>query len=100
MMPLADTLWIVDRAKSLGFDLCGVVRAGKFPELQRMPEWLARGYAGEMKDLADPRRCDPRTAMPRIRSAIVARLNDHTSQPLSTQSRLPNDDGAPAGRLS
>src|SRR5437879_4223378 len=53
MMPLADTLWIVDRAKSLGFDLCGVVRAEKFPELNQMPEWLARGYAGEMKYLVD-----------------------------------------------
>jgi len=54
MMPLADTVWIVDQAKTLGFDLCGVVRAEQFPELQRMPEWLARGYAGEMKYLADP----------------------------------------------
>ena len=61
MRPLADTIWIVERAKELGFDLCGVVRAEKFPELERMPEWLARGYAGEMKYLADARRSDPRT---------------------------------------
>jgi len=47
MMPRADTLWIVDQAKSLGFDLCGVVRAEQFPELKRMPEWLARGYAAK-----------------------------------------------------
>jgi len=33
---------------------------GKFPELEQMPEWLARGYAGEMQYLADPRRSDPR----------------------------------------
>src|SRR5229473_2838224 len=75
MMPRADTLWIVDQAKSLGLDLCGVVRAEKFPELQQMPEWLARGYAGEMKYLADPRRADLQTAMPGIRSAIVGLLN-------------------------
>ncbi len=100
MMPLGDTLWIVDQAKTLGFDLCGVVGAGKFPELRRMPEWLAGGYAGEMKYLADPRRCDPQTAMPGIRSAIVGLLNYNTAQPLSTDSGLPIDDGKPAGWIS
>jgi epoxyqueuosine reductase QueG len=44
----AERAWIVDRAKGLGFDLCGVVRAEKFPELERFGEWLGRGYAGEM----------------------------------------------------
>jgi epoxyqueuosine reductase len=100
MMPLADTLWIVEQAKSLGFDLCGVVRAEKFPELERMPEWLARGYAGEMKYLADPRRCDPQSAMPGIQSAIVGLLNYNTEQPLSTDPALPIDDGRPSGWIS
>jgi epoxyqueuosine reductase len=100
MMPRADTLWIVDQAKSLGFDLCGVVRAEKFPELQRMPEWLARGYAGEMKYLADPRRADPQTAMPGIRSVIVGLLNYNTAQPLSTNAALPGEDGKPVGWIS
>jgi epoxyqueuosine reductase len=100
MMPLADTSWIVDEAKSLGFDLCGVVRAEKFPELRRMPEWLARGYGGEMKYLADPRRSDPQTAMPGIRSAIVGLLNYNTAQPLSTDPALPGEDGRPSGWIS
>jgi epoxyqueuosine reductase len=100
MMPRADTLWIVDQAKSLGFDLCGVVRAEKFPELQRTPEWLARGYAGEMKYLADPRRSDPQTAMPGIRSAIVGLLNYNTAQPLSTNAALPGEDRKPRGWIS
>jgi epoxyqueuosine reductase len=100
MMPLADTLWIVDRAKSLGFDLCGVVRAGKFPELERTPEWLARGYAGEMKYLADPRRGDPQTAMPGVQSAIVGLLNYNTKQPLSTDPALPIEDGKASGWIS
>src|SRR5713101_4280043 len=100
MMPLADTLWIVDQAKTLGFDLCGVVRAEKFPELQRMPEWLAQGYAGEMKYLADPRRADPQTAMPGIRSAIVGLLNYNTAQPLSTNAALPGEDGTRRGWIS
>ena len=99
-MSHADTLWIVDHAKSLGFDLCGVVRAEQFPELQRMPEWLARGYAGEMKYLADARRSDPQIAMPGIRSAIVGLLNYNTSQPLSTDPRLSIDDRQPYGWIS
>ena len=99
-MPLADTLWIVEQAKSLGFDLCGVVRAEKFPELERMPEWLARGYAGEMQYLADPRRGDPQTAMPGIRSAIVGLLNYSTELPLSTDPALPIDDGKRSGWIS
>ena len=99
-MPLADTLWIVEQAKSLGFDLCGVVRAEKFPELERTPEWLASGYAGEMKYLADPRRCELQSAMPGIRSAIVGLLNYNTEQPLSTDPALPIDDGRPSGWIS
>jgi epoxyqueuosine reductase len=100
MIPLADTLWIVDQARSLGFDLCGVVRAEQFPELQRMPEWLARGYAGEMKYLADPRRSDPQTAMPGIRSAIVGLLNYNTARPLSTDTVPHGENGKPRGWIS
>src|SRR5260370_15948969 len=75
MMQLADTLWIVGQAKSLGFDLCGVVRAEKFPELEKTSEWLARGYAGEMKYLGDTRRSDPPKHMPALPSATVSLLN-------------------------
>jgi epoxyqueuosine reductase len=100
MMPLADTVWIVDQAKSLGFDLCGVVRAEKFPELARTPEWLERGYAGEMKYLADPRRGDPQTAMPGIRSVIVGLVNYNTERPFSTDPALPSDGHAPRGWIS
>jgi len=100
MMPLADTLWVVDQAKTLGFDLCGVVRAEKFSELEQTSEWLARGYAGEMKYLADPRRSDPQTAMPGIRSAIVGLLNYSTARPLSTDPSLPINDAQPSGWIS
>jgi epoxyqueuosine reductase len=100
MMPLADTVWIVDQAKSLGFDLCGVVRAEKFPELARTPEWLARGYAGEMKYLADPRRGDPQTAMPGIRSVIVGLLNYNSERPLSTDPAPSVEDNEPTGWIS
>jgi len=99
-MQLADTAWIVDQAKSLGFDLCGVVRAEKFPELEKTSEWLARGYAGEMKYLADPRRADPQAAMPGLRSAIVCLLNYNTAQPRSTDPAAAGKHGEPSGWIS
>src|SRR5271170_5329844 len=75
--------WIAERASALGFDLCGVVSAEKFPELAHSEEWLDRGYAGEMKYLADPRRSDPRTAMSGVKSVIVCALNYNTAHPRS-----------------
>jgi epoxyqueuosine reductase len=75
--------WIAERASAIGFDLCGVVPAQKFPELTHSEEWLARGYAGEMNYLADPRRSDPQAAMPGIKSVIVCALNYNTGNPRS-----------------
>jgi len=85
------TRWICERARGLGFDLCGVVTltagAGPFGghetpnEFARFPEWLARGYAGEMKYLHDPRRADPRRILEDARSLIVVAMNYHASSP-------------------
>ena len=94
MKERADTTWIVEQAKGAGFDLCGMVRAEKFPELENTPDWLARGYAGEMKYLFDSRREDPRSAMPGVRSVIVCLLNYNTGHPLSTDTKtsFPKDE--------
>jgi epoxyqueuosine reductase len=100
MSGAADTIWIVEQAKATGFDLCGVVRAEKFPELENNQDWLERGYAGEMKYLSDPRRGDPRGAMPGVRSVIVCLLNYNTDQPLSTDPKLPAQRGDPRGWTS
>ena len=97
---LADTVRIVDQAKSLGFELCGVVRAERFPELDQTSEWLARGYAGEMKYLADPRRSDPRSVLPGIQSVIVCLLNYNTAQPPSAAPSVVGADGEPRGWIS
>jgi epoxyqueuosine reductase len=96
----AETAWIVGRAKAEGFDLCGVVRAQKFPELANMPEWLDRGYAGEMNYLADPRRSDPRSVLEGIRSAIVCALNYNTAEPYSTVAATHAEAGEPRGWIS
>jgi len=100
MNPSADTVWIVEQARALGFDLCGVARAEKFPELQNMPDWLEHGYAGEMKYLFDLRREDPRVAMPTVNSIIVCLLNYNTAHPLSTDAVLSAQDGEPRGWIS
>jgi epoxyqueuosine reductase len=79
-----DTRWLREKALRLGFELCGVAPAEKFPELERFPEWLERGYAGEMKYLSDGRRLDPKHAMSGVRSLIVCGLNYNTKFPYST----------------
>lgn len=80
-----QSAWIVERAKALGFDLCGVVRAERFPELEQFGEWLERGYAGEMAYLEDPRRREPARVIADLRSVIVCALNYNTAHPHSTQ---------------
>jgi epoxyqueuosine reductase len=88
------------RARALGFSLCGVVRAESFPELEQMREWLERGYAGEMGYLSDPRRNDPRSAMDGIRSVIVCGLNYNTDRPRSTDTAAKPHGAEPRGWIS
>lgn len=100
MRQTSETDWIVEQAKTVGFDLCGVVRAEQFPELENTAEWLARGYAGEMKYLHDPRREDPSKAMPGIRSVIVCALGYNTDNPLSTEAEFSGREDKPRGWVS
>ena len=95
-----DTVWVEARARELGFDLCGVVSAGKFPELEHTEAWLARGFAGEMKYLSDPRRRSAEGAFPGIRSVIVCALNYNTSLPRSTDVTHLPEDAQPRGWIS
>jgi epoxyqueuosine reductase len=85
MVDASATNWISEHAARLGFAMAGVVRAEKFPELARQPDWLARGYAGEMKYLSDVRRRDPHAAMPGIRSVIVCALNYNSGHARTAQ---------------
>ena len=64
---------IKDHARSLGFDLCGISPAAALPELAHLPDWLARGYAGEMIYLHRSAhvRADIRGFLPSARSVIV-----------------------------
>ncbi len=104
MLNASATNWICERASQLGFAMAGVVRAEKFPELARQEEWLARGYAGEMKYLSDARRSDPQAALPGIQSAIVCALTYNTGHARTDQAFAglndASDTGGPGGWIS
>ncbi len=76
-------------ALSLGFEVCGVAPATALPELQFLPEWLSRGYAGEMIYLhkSAETRADIRNFLPSAKSVIVAGAIYNTQQP-DSESRL------------
>lgn len=78
---------IKGRARELGFDLCGLAPAESFPELAFLPEWLSRGYAGEMVYLekSAERRADIRNVLPSARSVIVTGTIYNTEQGSGTR---------------
>ncbi len=99
--PAESSQWVCERARALGFDLCGVARAENWPELARLPDWLARGHAGEMRYLEDPRRQSPKNALANGRSVIVCALNYNSAKPYSTEAIAPASDGdLPRGWIS
>lgn len=102
MTPKQRTRWLIENARSIGFELAGVCTAEAYAAATaRLPEWLARGYAGEMRYLHDPRRLDVRRALPGARSIVVCAMNYHTAQPLSTETPpIPPGDEAPRGWVS
>src|SRR5271155_2137016 len=100
MDSVAKTRWICERAREMGFDLCGVAPADAFPELAQISTWLERGHAGEMNYLRDERGVDPRLALPGARSLIVVALNYNSPQPYSTEQAGVRNDDLPRGWIS
>ena len=100
MATSGNTAWIIGRAEALGFDLCGVVRAEKFAELEQFSEWLAAGYAGEMRYLEDERRREPGSVLEDLRSVIVCALNYNTDYPYSTEAAASANRDGPRGWIS
>jgi len=100
MATSGNTAWIIGRAEALGFDLCGVVRAEKFAELEQFSEWLAAGYAGEMRYLEDERRREPGSVLEDLRSVIVCALNYNTDYPYSTEAAASANQDGPRGWIS
>jgi epoxyqueuosine reductase len=85
------------RAKELaleaGFDLAGIARADRPPDLSFFAEWAARGYGGEMEYLTSQvaKRSDLRTAFPWARSVLCVGLQYDTEHSYSTTA--PPDKG-------
>ncbi|MBM3809565.1 MAG: tRNA epoxyqueuosine(34) reductase QueG [Acidimicrobiia bacterium] len=93
---------IRQRARELGFDLCGVAPAIGFPELTWLQEWLARGYAGEMDYLeksADVR-ADIRRFLPSARSVIVMGTVYNTEQESGTRDQGSGSDAIRVARYA
>jgi epoxyqueuosine reductase len=80
------------RARTLGFDLCGVAPAEALPEAGRIREWLARGYAGDMGYLPRTARLreDVRRVLPSARSVIVTGTVYNTDRPYSIETTDPS----------
>ncbi len=86
---------VQDAARAAGFDLAGVAPIGRFPELGRLPEWLADGHAGEMRYLearnptGELKRSAVEVAFPWARSVVVCAINYNSARPYSTDMRDP-----------
>jgi epoxyqueuosine reductase len=85
MYGAAEAEWITAKASELGFDLCGIVSVKALADAERLTEWLARGYAGEMKYLHDPRRTDVTQVLEDAKTVIVCALNYNTADPPSVE---------------
>jgi epoxyqueuosine reductase len=73
-------------AVEAGFDLAGVAGAQTPSRLEFFPEWVRRGFAGEMRYLSDQveRRSALRAAFPWARSVLSVGLQYDSEAPLST----------------
>jgi epoxyqueuosine reductase len=75
MEPLGARL--KQHARALGFDLAGIAPAGPADGFDRLRDWLARGFAGDMAYMhrhADARR-HPDAVLPDVRSVIMLGMN-------------------------
>jgi epoxyqueuosine reductase len=91
---------IKGRARELGFDLCGIARAERYPRLARLADWIDRGFAGDMSYLSASRdeRLDPSRVLPGVRSVVSVALVYNTDQPYSNS--LASDDHAAIARYA
>ena len=78
---------ILQQARALGFDLCGIARADRHPRLARLAEWIANGRAGSMTYLVESmeERLDPRRVLPTARSVISVGVVYNTGDVASDQ---------------
>jgi epoxyqueuosine reductase len=91
IMPTLTNIANAVKAAALdaGFELAGVASIGSCEELEHYPEWIAKGYAGDMKYLerrdAEGRlkRASLQHVAPWARSVVVCAINYNTAEPYS-----------------
>jgi len=88
-----QTSTIKQRALELGFDLVGIAPPSALEDSEFLPSWLKKGFGGEMRYLADPRREDPRRVLPSVKSIICVGLIYNTPHPYSTDISDPTEGG-------
>jgi len=78
-----DTYFIKSAAKTLGFDYCGIAKAGKLDEdAKRLESWLNKSLHGKMTYMENyfDLRIDPCKLVPGAKSVITLLLNYFPSQ--------------------
>jgi epoxyqueuosine reductase len=90
LSPARLTAEVKRRARELGFEKVGVVRATALTEESaHLEEWLARGYGASMQWMARDasRRADPRELLEGARTVVAVALNYYTPHEHSNEPR-------------
>ncbi len=88
-----DSQPLKEKARALGFDLVGVAPPGPTLESLFYPQWLERGYQGEMRYLEGRRgamRADARNLLPAARSVVCVGTVYNAPSPYSSESDDPD----------
>jgi epoxyqueuosine reductase len=83
MSPAALTIALKAEAARLGFDLSGATPAVAPPQIGRLRQWLADGFAGQMHSIAARAGAyeHPRHILPGVRSLLVLAVSYRTAEP-------------------
>ena len=77
--------FVKNRALKIGFDLVGVAPVGAWQDLEFSRQWVERGFSGEMRYLANPKRHDTRSVLPSTRSVVSVGLVYNAPLPYSVE---------------
>jgi epoxyqueuosine reductase len=97
---------IRQRARELGFDLCGITTASSPKSAPRLHQWLALEQHGEMGYLARNahKRSDPQQVLPGVKSVVVVAVSYGEGQAESEQTgsspQGKNEPAAPRGLVA
>jgi epoxyqueuosine reductase len=80
---------IKEQGRSLGFDLIGIAPAAPADSFDRLQDWLAQGFAGEMAYMHqhEAARSTPTSILPAVRSVVMVGMN-YTASRASQASRV------------